>query len=146
MRLNHLIQIIGATGLLLSACSRAPENTEASAQASPPAEFKGQVYEVKMRGTAKGFYFEPNTVTIKKGDKVHFALVDGGPHNVHLTEVPPAADVKLEANGMIMGQLLQVPGQTTDLLFSADLPAGEYNFVCDPHKPLGMKGKIVVTE
>ena len=37
------------------------------------------------------------------------------------------------------------PGQSYDLEFTSNLPAGEYNFVCDPHTMLGMKGKITVT-
>jgi plastocyanin len=140
----------------LPACNNSKaEPTSAPADAKPKAEaFTGQVHEVKMRGTVSptpGFFFEPAEITVKQGDKVKFTMIDGGPHNVSfnsampgLTKVPDGAKMVLENRGQLVGALLQAPGQTTEILFGKDLPCGEYNFVCDPHAPLGMKGKITV--
>jgi plastocyanin len=140
----------------LPACNNSNgQAASAQAPAKPAAEpFTGKVHDVKMRGTvspAPGFFFEPAEITVKQGDKVRFTMVDGGPHNVSfnsampgLTKVPDGAKMVLENRGQLVGTLLQAPGQTSEILFGKDLPCGEYNFVCDPHAPLGMKGKITV--
>ena len=106
-----------------------------------------------MRGTAQGYSFEPKEITIKSGDKVRFSLTDGGPHNVSFnsvvapdaTKIPAGAKMVLEGEGKLVGAFLQVPGQSYEIAFNKNLPVGEYNFVCDPHTVLGMKGKITVT-
>ena len=159
MKLNpfQLITLGGLFGAIaLSGCGKvetaSTADSEPAADTSAPA-FTGQVHEIKMRGTPKGFFFEPKETTVKRGDKVHFTLVDGGPHNVSFkspvapdaTRVPDGAKLVLEGGGKLVGALLQAPGQSYDLEFTSNLPAGEYNFVCDPHTMLGMKGKITVT-
>lgn len=130
-----------------------------SATTPPPGEpaqqpFTGQIHEIKMRGTPKGFFFEPEKVTVRQGDKVRFTMEDGGPHNVSFnsavapdaTKIPDGAKMVLESQGRLVGALLQAPGQTYELEFGKNLPVGEYNFVCDPHTALGMKGRIIVTQ
>lgn len=146
--------LLGALGALsLTGCgpsangssTAAPEQTAAS-------PFTGQVHEIKMRGTPKGYFFEPKELAIKSGDKVRFIMVEGGPHNVSFnsalapdaTQAPEGAKMVLESKGKLVGALMQAPGQVYELEFSKDLPTGEYNFVCDPHTALGMKGKIIV--
>jgi plastocyanin len=142
--------------LALPACNDSNgKATLTSGEPKPAAEpFTGSVHEVKMRGTvapAPAFFFEPAELTIKQGDKVKFTLVDGAPHNVSfnspmpgLTKIPDGAKLILENRGQLVGTLLQVPGQTAEIIFGKDLPVGEYTFVCDPHAPLGMKGKITL--
>jgi len=106
-----------------------------------------------MTGTTMSFYYEPKELTIKQGDKVKWVMGAAGPHNVNFgnpafadkSNVPPAAKPKLESMGVLVTPLLQVPGQVTEIIFGKDLPTGEYNYVCDPHAPLGMVGKITVT-
>ena len=106
-----------------------------------------------MTGTTTAFYYEPKELTIKQGDKVKWVMGSAGPHNVNFanpafadkSHVPEAAKPKLESMGVLVTPLLQVPGQSTEIIFGKDLPTGEYNYVCDPHAPLGMAGKITVT-
>jgi plastocyanin len=140
--------------LLFTGCDNSPDIASPPPQVvAPPVAFTGQVHEIKMRGTPKGYGFEPKELTIKSGDKVRFLLTDGGPHNVSFnsavapdaTKIPAGAKMILENQGKLVGALLQAPGQAYELEFSKNLPVGEYNFVCDPHTVLGMKGKITVT-
>ena len=118
-----------------------------------PAAFTGKTHEVKMTGTATSFFYEPKELTIKQGDKVKWLMGAAGPHNVNFgnpafpdkSKAPDGAKPKLESMGVLVTPLLQVPGQSTEIIFGKDLPTGEYNYVCDPHAPLGMVGKITVT-
>lgn len=159
MRKLHYLTITTCCAALLTlpACNKsADKGTASSVESKAPAgePFTGAVHEVKMRGTvapAPAFFFEPAQLTIKQGDKIKFTLVDGAPHNVSfnspmpgLTKIPDGAKLILENRGQLVGAMLQVPGQSTELIFGKDLPVGEYNYVCDPHAPLGMKGKITV--
>lgn len=135
-----------AAPLILGGCGKSPETGKAAAAATP-APFTGQVHEVKMRGTAQGYFFEPAQLDIKSGDKVRFTMVEGGPHNVNFTNqaIPGSANVILENEGKLIGVMLQAPGQTYEIEFGKKMPVGVYNYVCDPHAALGMKGKISVT-
>lgn len=127
------------------------KTTTGDARPAAPA-FTGTVHEVKMTGTATTFFFEPKELTIKQGDKVKWVMVAAGPHNVNFasvafpdkTSVPEGAKVKLEAQGALVSPFLQAPGQSSEIVFGKDMPTGEYNYVCDPHTPLGMVGKLIV--
>ena len=143
--------------LLLPACNDSTAK-QTRGEATPPAQpaapaFTGTVHEIKMNGTATSFFFDPKEVTIKQGDKVKWVMVAAGPHNVDFaspafpdkTKIPDGAKVRLEAQGALVAPLLQAPGQSTEIVFGKDMPLGEYNYVCDPHTPLGMVGKIIVT-
>ena len=158
MKIQGLSTLLLATAIapfLLTGCGKPTAATappaESAALAAAP--FTGQIHEIKMRGTPQGYSFEPKETTIKSGDKVRFVLVDGGPHNVSFnsvvsptaTKIPEGAKIVLEGEGKLVGAFLQVPGQNYEIAFNKNLPAGEYNFVCDPHTMLGMKGKITVT-
>ena len=141
--------------LLLAACgpSGTSSNTSNDASSTTPAPFTGKTHEVKMTGTTTSFYYEPKELTIKQGDKVKWLMGAAGPHNVNYgnpafpdkSTVPAGAKPKLESMGVLVTPLLQMPGQATEIVFGKDLPTGEYNYVCDPHAPLGMVGKITVT-
>lgn len=132
-----------ALPLFLGGCGK---STDQSTTPGTPAPFTGQVHEVKMRGTADAYFYEPAMLIIKSGDKVRFLMVDGGPHNVNFKDqrIPGGAAAMLEKDGKLLGVLLQAPGQATEVEFTKTMPRGEYNYVCDPHAGLGMKGKIVV--
>lgn len=143
---NLPLMLLGATlPLFLGGCGESPEGG-ASAPAAP-APFTGTVHEVKMRGTAKGYFYEPAQLSIKLGDKVRFVMVDGGPHNVNFTgqKIPGGATTILEKDGNLLGVMLQAPGQAAEIVFAKPLPVGDYHYVCDPHAALGMKGKISVS-
>ena len=139
------VAALGAALLLLAGCGKTPESKPESAAATP-APFTGEVHEIKMRGTVTSFFFEPKQLIIKRGDKVRFTMVDGGPHNVNFTgqQIPKGANVILENEGKLLGVMLQAPGQTCEVEFHKKLPVGDYHFVCDPHAALGMTGKITV--
>ncbi len=142
--IHHLPLALGAAGLLfLAGCGKAPEGT-ASTPAPTPEPFTGEVHEVKMRGTAKGFFYEPEQLTIRRGDKVRFLMVDGGPHNVDFAnqKIPGTATALLEKDGLVTGVLLQAPGQAAEIIFTKHYPPGDYHFLCTPHAALGMKGMI----
>jgi len=142
-----------ASLLLLTGCGQSTSSSPASGDASSSsqsaqtaaAEPVGDTIEVKMRGTKEGYSFQPNQVVVKAGDKVRFTMVDGGPHNVSFNNqtLPNGANMVLENKGKLVGALLQAPSQTYEVQFTKDLPGGEYNFVCEPHAALGMKGKII---
>lgn len=151
------VTILAASGLaflLLPACNDSnAKQTQADLKPAAPPAFTGTVHEIKMNGTATTFFFEPKELAIKQGDKVRWIMTAAGPHNVNFasaafpdkTKIPDGAKVKLETQGALVTPFLQAPGQTTEITFGKDMPLGEYNYVCDPHTPLGMAGKITVT-
>src|SRR6476660_2702084 len=110
------------------------KHEEAAAGAFKPT---GDTVKVELYSDATGNYFKPNEIEAKQGDVVRF-IMKVGVHNVHFlpdsntikTGLPPASD------------LLQLPGQTYDLLVSME--PGKYYFQCDPHAALGMKGHLEV--
>jgi plastocyanin len=115
-----------------------------------PAPITGTTHEVKMYGDAKGYRFEPATLTIKSGDGVKYTLVDGGPHNVNFLNVTdPAVKAQLDANmpgqkmGELNGPMIMQPNETYIVSFGK-IPAGKYDYQCVPHAALGMKGTITV--
>lgn len=135
---THIVAAIAT--LLLAGC-----NNSTSGPAAPQ-PFTGNIHEVQMRGTVKKYYYEPAQLIVNRGDKVRFTMVEGGPHNVNFTNqrIPNGAQPILEGMGKLLGPQLQAPGQTWEIEFTKNLPPGDYNFVCDPHTALGMKGKIIL--
>jgi plastocyanin len=121
-----------------------------AAGAVAAAPITGTTHEVKMYGDAKGYRFEPATLTIKSGDGVKYVLVDGGPHNVAYQNVADAAvKAQLDANmkGMHMGELsspmIMQPNEAYTVSFGK-IPAGQYDYICVPHAAMNMKGSITV--
>jgi nitrite reductase (NO-forming) len=90
---------------------------------------------VKAIAVAGGdFYFKPNEIKVKKGEKVTITLTNEGKmkHDFVLDEF----NVKSEqTNG----------GTTTTVEFTAD-KAGTFEFYCSvgTHRQLGMKGNLIV--
>ena len=140
---------IGAIATILLAGCAGSEHEGAEASASAPAASPaasggavtplpgGKVVEVKMVTDEKGSYFEPANFEVRKGDVIRFTLTQGV-HNAHF---PP--DSNAGVSGLPgAGPLLQLPGQTTDVL--VDWDPGEHFFQCDPHALLGMVGRVTV--
>lgn len=143
------------------AASSTPAATPAAgaattAPAGTPAPITGKTWDLKMVGDAKGYRFEPATLTIKVGDGVKFTNVSGGPHNVAVNSEPPDSKAQLDANmpaqtgagpaaklGELSGPLLVAPNDTYTVSFAGVGP-GKYGFNCTPHLALGMKGEITV--
>lgn len=91
------------------------------------------VHEFKM--TAKKYQFDPNTLTVKKGEKVRLVI----------TALDHDHGFKLEAFG-INQKLMK--GDPATIEFTAD-KAGTFPFQCSNFCGLGhgrMKGKLVVEE
>jgi plastocyanin len=115
-----------------------------------PAPATGATVAVKMIGDAKGYRFEPSSITIHSGDAITFTNVVGGPHNVNFwtDSIPKGTAQQLQANmpntsGPLAGPLLINNGDSYTISFGK-LPAGTYKFYCMPHLALGMKGETVV--
>lgn len=125
-----------------------PATTPATGATASAAPITGTTHEVKMVGDAKGYRFEPATITVKAGDGIKFTMVSGGPHNVAFTDVPADAHAQLSANmpnqqGDLSSPMLINPNETYTISFASIKP-GTYNFHCTPHLAMGMKGTVTV--
>jgi len=111
----------------------------ATAPATAPAA-QGNVVEVHMVTSPDGASgkFEPSNVTVKKGDTVRFIADGKAAHNVSF----PAADNVGKSNLPATGTYMTAANQTYDVPVTMD--AGTYNFQCDPHATMGMKGVLTV--
>jgi plastocyanin len=79
-------------------------------------------------------------------------MVSGGPHNVHFdrSQIPSGAEAQLQANmpdrqGDLISPMFMNEGESYTVSF-ANLPAGTYHYVCDPHLALGMVGNVIVQQ
>lgn len=158
---------LAASALLLGACGGGETKTEQAAPAATtptpaatPAPgaaagtvmpVTGKTIEVKMYGDAKGYRYEPATITAKVGDGIKFITVNGGPHNVafNAAEVPADAKAQLDANFGTdrMGELssgLKMQEGEFFLLSLGGVKPGTYAFNCTPHLAMNMKGTLTV--
>lgn len=108
------------------------------------------VHEVRMVQEGSAYRFAPAKLTVKRGDRVKFVMVSGGPHNVAFDadRVPDAAERALSA-GMpaqmspLAGPLLTRAGESYTVSF-ANVAPGTYPFYCMPHMAMGMQGTVTV--
>ena len=84
--------------------------------------------------------FEPEEVTVKRGDIIRFVLEDVVPHNVEFKDVPKGTKL----GDARMGPFLMTKGQTYDVIIDGRFAEGTHEYVCTPHAAMGMKGTIVV--
>lgn len=109
---------------------------------SPPAAAEN--YKVKL-GSDKGMLvFDPAKLTVKPGDTVEWVNNKVPPHNVVFDPANNPSKSADLAKSLSHKQLLMTPGQEVKSTFSADTPAGEYTYYCEPHRGAGMIGKITV--
>jgi plastocyanin len=136
-----------AATMVLAACGEKPKaaaptpEAAAAGNAAPIGPLTPcptcKLFEVGMVTTDKGNYFEPKDIDAHEGDVVRFKLVVG----VHNVSFP--ADSNPGKSGLPAATvLLQLPGQTTDVLLN--FGTGEFRFQCDAHAALGMTGRIKV--
>jgi plastocyanin len=120
--------------------AEAPATTPAAAPAAAPAA-QGNVIEVHMVTSPDGAsgHFEPANVQAKKGDTVRFIADGKAAHNVSF---PPAENAG-KSNLPGASAYLTTPNATVDVPVTMD--AGTYNFQCDPHATMGMKGVLTVS-
>jgi plastocyanin len=157
MRIFNKLSLLGVAALL-AACggdkggdnagqattdngAAAPAAEAPAAPAPAPAAAQGNVVEVHMVTTPDGASgrFEPANVTVKKGDTVRFITDGKAAHNVSF---PPAENAG-KSNLPGPSPYVTTAGQTYDLPVTLD--AGTYNFQCDPHATMGMKGVLTVS-
>ncbi len=137
-----------------AATTAATTTAAATAPAGTMAPVTGTMHEVKMIGDAKGFRFEPSTITIKEGDGIKFENEGGGPHNVSFDAATVPADVKAQLNanfgadkdpnGDLASKLTAVTAGDAITISFAGIKPGTYDFFCLPHKMMGMTGKVTV--
>lgn len=135
------------TDTAAAAATATPAAPAATAGAAAP--ITGTTHEVKMIGDDKGYRFEPAELTIKAGDGVKFVNVSGFPHNVAFDAAAlGAAATQIGANmpnttAPLTSPYFSQANETYTISF-ANVPAGSYDFVCQPHAAMNMKGKITV--
>jgi plastocyanin len=124
--------------------------TPAPAAAAAPVAITGKTHEVRMIGDAKGYRYEPATITIKAGDGIRWIMVSGGPHNVSFwaDSIPAGAAAQLTGAmekqiSPLAGALLLQSNETYTISFG-NAPKGTYHYFCTPHLALNMKGTITV--
>lgn len=125
--------------------------TGATGGAVTMAPITGKTQTVNMVGDAKGYRFEPATISIKQGDGIKFVVVSGGPHNVAFdpATIPPDVKGQLDANmgtdkmGELSSNMKMNPGESVTVSFG-NIKPGQYPFHCVPHLALNMKGVITV--
>lgn len=131
-QLKPLITLSLAALLVLSA--------RANAQSTSPAGPHMLVVKLVDKGGAIPYAFEPAITVAQRGDTLRFVETAGVMHNVHFTK--QASGAKL--GGAVTGPYLTTKGQTYDLVIDARFADGRYEFVCEPHEAIGMKGALVV--
>jgi plastocyanin len=139
-----------------SAATTAPTTSAATTTAATGtmAPVTGTMHEVNMIGDAKGFRFEPATITLKAGDGIKFENKGGGPHNVSFDAATVPADVKAQLNANfgadkdpnsdLSSKLTGVAAGDAITVSFANIKPGTYSFFCLPHKMMGMTGKVTV--
>ena len=126
-----------AGGDTSTSAAPAPAPDAAAPAAPAPA---GDVVEVKMVTTQNGAsgVFEPAAITVKPGQTIRWINDGGAAHNASF----PPADNPGKSNLPPAGPYLTQAGQTYEI--QAPTEPGTYNYQCDPHAALGMKGTITV--
>ncbi|NUO64591.1 MAG: hypothetical protein HOQ11_13235 [Gemmatimonadaceae bacterium] len=132
-----------------TAAAPATQNTGAATTAAgAAAPITGTIHEVKMIGDGQTYKFDPAKITIKKGDGIKWVMVSGGPHNVAFLNTPDAAKSQLSANMSsqmkeLTSPMMMNPNETYTVSF-ANVPAGTYDYHCEPHAAMGMTGSVTV--
>jgi plastocyanin len=127
--------------------------TQDAAPAGGEMAATGTVHTVNMEGDGTRYWFAPDAITIKSGDRIDFVNVSGGPHNVAFYEdqIPAGAKEVLERAmsgrtlGPLNGAFVTAPDEVYSISF-AGAPVGSYGTFCLPHEALGMKMTINIEE
>ena len=125
--------------LTLLACGGGGESASPTpaTNATPEVKTTGKIITVLMTTDEKGSYFSPATIDASPGDVIRFTL-KSGVHNVSFPDSLNTGKDGLPKSS----DFLQLPGQEYDLPIS--MRPGTYQFHCDPHAALGMKGTLNV--
>lgn len=153
MRTRHLSIALALT-LATAGCSgeelaaeavavAAPVEAPAAAPSAPaPAarevEPTGEIIEVKMISDGAEQRFEPAEIVAQPGDVLRYTLVSG----VHNVSFPANRNAGVADALPAPSRYLTTAGETYDV--AVDMPAGTYEFQCDPHVAMGMVGTLTV--
>jgi plastocyanin len=102
-----------------------------------------ETHTVKMGSDSFSLEYVPSKIEIQPGDTVKFVNNKIPPHNVIFdsSDIPaPELADQLSHEG-----LLYAAGDSFEVTFPEDAPAGEYGFYCQPHRGAGMSGKVIVS-
>lgn len=86
------------------------------------------------------FAFEPANFTAQRGDTLRFVQASATMHNVHFKTQPKGAKLGAAA----ISPYLTTKGQTYTIVVDSRFGEGKYEFVCDPHEAMGMRGFLTV--
>lgn len=100
------------------------------------------VIKLVVKPGSTPYSFEPSNVTAVRGDTLRFVDEEAVPHDVHFKTHPGGANI----SGITVGPYLTNKGQTYDVVIDGRFTDGKYEFVCDPHELLGMRGMLTVDE
>jgi plastocyanin len=103
-----------------------------------------ETFTVKMGADNGMLMFDPANLTIHSGDTVKWSNNKLPPHNVVFDDKQVPGASKELADKLSHEQLLFSPGETYEVTFGSDFPAGSYSYYCAPHRGAGMAGKITV--
>jgi len=101
--------------------------------------YAAETKSVKMGTDSGQLKFEPEKISICKGDSVKWINNKGGPHNVVFDEDAIPGGVDQEK--ISMDEQLGEEGDTFVMSFDT---AGDYDYYCEPHRGAGMNGNLVV--
>lgn len=98
------------------------------------------VIKMALTSGAVPYVFQPATTYAHPGDTLRFVEASGVMHNVRFTKQAPGAKLGSAATSPYLTE----KGQTYDLVIDHRFAPGTYEFVCDPHAAIGMKGTLIV--
>lgn len=98
------------------------------------------VVKLVERGGSVPYAFEPANIEAQRGDTIRFLQAADAPHDVRFTKEPSGAKL----GSATTGPYLVARGDKYDLIIDARFTDGVYNFVCDPHEMIGMRGSLTV--
>jgi plastocyanin len=130
-------------GILVGLAACLPLAVALKAQ-SPDHQATPRTIVVKLvdRGGAMPYAFDPAVVNVEAGDTVVFTEAANVMHNVHFMKQPPGAKLGSAAVSPYMMKL----GDTYTLIVDKRFAAGTYEYVCEPHQLIGMKGTMIVAK
>ena len=134
MRRTSAVVSLLSIAALVALAPRADAQTRAAA--SPHV----LVIKMVLKPGPVPYAFEPAITNAQPGDTLRFMEASGALHNVRFTKQAPGANLGSAATT----PYLTARGQTLDVIVDKRFTAGTYEFVCDPHAAIGMKGTLIV--
>jgi plastocyanin len=115
--------------LMFGACGKSSSPSASPSPSTPTGS--PTVTGMTVRQGAKGYTFDPASLTVKTGDTITVTNV---------SSVPITHTFTISGKGI---DVVNVPGQSHTITIS--LAPGTYRFICRFHLALGMKGTLTVT-